>query len=406
MTRSEFLTEAKAMKMINDASVEDQDDFIQVDMSDTLIENIALDAPFFDFLMSKNRVFPTDSAEGAFRSVEVPAAARSQFATTEDGEDITNTSVDFDSIKYTSTVVARRIKVTDLLQSGSPDFDPMQYLREQALQDNYTAVDEGLFKVNQTNKFDGLFETSDNVTDLEGDFITLKDVQSAIQRILNHGGRPDGIIATGGAVDQLVASDDNENKKVYVNQADVILGKYSTQIMTPVGLVPLIVDPNANNRFRGDPAYKSDSVTIVDSSALEIAVQEEGISKPLGATGFADSELVGTFLRMGNLNPKKNAVIKGIGSSLDSQEIIFIVRDSVSDALLSNVEVEVTQTINSKSVVKTGLTNLKGEARIVINSQEDYSIEVTKTGYTDYDDDIDAGSSSIQEILLVKTVTP
>lgn len=401
MTKSEFLTEAQAMKLINDASVEDQTDFIQVDMSDTLIENIPLDAPFFDFLMTKGRVLPTDSAEGAFRRAEVPDEARSKFAETEDAEDITNTNVKFDSVKYTSTVVARRIKSTDLLQTGSPDFDPMEYLREQATQDNYTAIDEGLFTVSKPKKFDGLFETSNNVTNLNGDFVTLKDVQLEIRKILNRGGRPDGIICTGGAIGQLVASDDKENKKVYVNQAEVILGKYSTQIMTPVGLVPLIPDPNANNRFGKDPEYMSDSITIVDSSALEMAVQEDSISRVLGATGFADSELIGTFLRMGNLNPNKNAVIKGIGSSLDSQQVLFVVRHATSDKPLGNVTVTITQDINGNDIEKTQLTNLDGKVTMSVNSTLPYHVKLSKDGFTAYEEDVAAGSSSLQEPILV-----
>ena len=401
MTESEFLTEAKARKMINDASLADQEDFIQVDMSDTLIENIALDSPFFDFLMSKNRVLPTDSGEGAFRRVEVPEAARSKFAETEDAEDIANTEVSFDSIKYTSTVVARKIKVTDLLETGSPDFDPMQYLREQATQDNYTAIDQGLFTVHKPKHFDGIFETTNNVTNMNGDFITLKDVQLEIRRILNRGGRPDGIIATGGAIDQLVASDDKENKKVYVNQAEVILGKHSTQIMTPVGLVPLIPDPNANNRFGKDPGYMSDSVTIVDSSALEIHVQEDSISRVLGATGYANTELVGVFLRMGNLNTNKNAVIKGIGSSLDSQQVLFVVRHAVNDKPLGNVAVTTTQTINGSPIEKTQLTDINGKVTMTVNSTLPYHVKLSKDQFTDYEEDVSAGSSSLQEPVLV-----
>lgn len=404
MSQSEFLTEKRAMKLINEASVADQEDFIQVDISDTIIQNMPLDAPFFDFLKdTKNRVFPTDSAEGAFRRVEVPEEARSKFAETEDAEDIANIEVSFDKIKYASTVVARKIKSTTLLETGSPDFDPMDFLRQQATQDNFTAIDEGLFTVSQPKKFDGLFETSNNVTNMNGDFVTIEDVNLEIRKIMNRGGRPDGVICTGGALDQLVASDDKENKKVYVDKAEVILGKYSTQIMTPVGLVPLIPDANANNRFAKIPAYMSDSITIVDSSALEIAVQEGSISKELGATGFADSELVGTFLRMGNLNPNKNAVIKGIGSSLDSQKVLFVVRHASTDKPLGNVAVTTKQTINGHDIEKSRLTDIDGKVTMTVNSTLPYHVKLAKAQFTTYEEDVAAGSSSLQEPILVPT---
>jgi hypothetical protein len=80
-------------------------------------------------------------------------------------------------------------------------------------------------------------------------------------------------------------------------------------------MVPLIADPNINNRGNVKPAPLSDAVYIIDSEAIEIAVLEESISRKLGANSFADYELVGTFLRMGNLAPYRNAKIANIGKS-------------------------------------------------------------------------------------------
>lgn len=319
MSESEFLTIKQAEewveKLQNSASVADQDNFIPIDFSDTLTENITMQSPFYDFLVSKGRVFPTNSAEGAFRNIEIPMNARSKFSANETASDINNTDVSFTAPKYSTAVVARKIESTDMFQTGNPDFDSMEYLRESATQDNYTAIDEGLFNNHIPNKFDGIGETTENIIDCAGDPVTLPDVQKAVRKVMDRGGVVDGVIATGGAIEQLVASDDKNNQKVYPNgnNGQVILGKWSSQIMTASGMVPLIADPNINNRGNVEPEPLSDAVYVLDSRSVEIAVLSESMSKKLGASSFAESELVGTFLRMGNLAPYRNAKIANIG---------------------------------------------------------------------------------------------
>ena len=303
----------------NSASVADQDGFIPIDFSDTLTENITMQSPFYDFLVTKGRVFPTNSAEGAFRNIEIPMEARSKFSNNETGSDINNTNVSFTAPKYSTAVVARKIESTDMFQTGNPDFDSMEYLRESATQDNYTAIDEALFNLHIPNKFDGIGETTENIIDCEGEPVTLGHVIKAVKKVMDRGGVVDGVIATGGAIEQLVASDDKNNQKVYPNgnNGQVILGKWASQIMTASGMVPLIADPNINNRGNVEPEPLSDAVYIIDSRSVEIAVLQESISKKLGANSFAESELVGAFLRMGNLAPFRNAKITNIGYDED-----------------------------------------------------------------------------------------
>jgi|GEM_PF-3270711 len=400
-----FLTEQEATELFsnlqNDASVADSEDFIEVDISDNTYTNLLLQSPFFDFLKTKGRVIPTDSAEGAFRNIVVPEEARSKFSDNETASDIINTSVEFTAPKYSTTVVARRISVTDMFQNGNPGYDPMQVLREQATLDNYTAVDEGMFNKSIPNKFDGIGETTKNLINAEAEPVTMELLARGVRQVMNNGGRVDGIIATGGAVEQLIMSDDPQNKKVYPNSADVILGKWSTQVMTASGLVPLIVDPNINNRFLKAPSALSDAIFIIDSTAVEVNVLQDSISRVLGVSDFSDKELTGTFLRMGNLQPKRNAKIGNIASTDTLQSVIFNLTNSVSHALIAGATITVTQTINSVPITKTAVTDNNGRASINVNSEIDYSISIAKTGYTTYTHNYTAGGADSFDVQLV-----
>jgi hypothetical protein len=319
MTESEYITMEQAQEefksILNAASVTDQDKFIEVDFSDTLTENITMEAPFYDFLVTKVRVLPTTSAEGAFRDIVIPSNARSKISANETASDITNTDADFKAKTYGTAVFARKIKVTDMMQMGNSGFDTMEYLRENATQDNYTAIDEALFNTSVANKWDGLKSTTQNTIDKSGAKVTLDDLNKAVRLVMNRGGKVDGIIATGRAIEQLVVDDNPNNQKIYPNNADVILGKWSTQVMTASGMVPLIFDQNINNRSNTTPAAASDAVYIVDSKSIEINILNESISKPLGAADLSNAELVATMARMGNLAPYRNASIVNIGET-------------------------------------------------------------------------------------------
>lgn len=401
-----FLTDKEATELFrnlqNDASVADSGDFIEVDISDNTYTNLLMNSPFFDFLKTKGRVYPTESAKGKFRNIIVPEASRSKFSANETGSDISSTEIDYDAPEYSTAVVARKIAVTDMFQTGNPGYDPMQDLREQATQDNYTAIDEGLFKTHIANKFDGVEETTLNEVAMEGDTVTLQDVNNLIRKVMNNGGVVDGVIATGEAIFQLV-EDDTDNKKVYANKADVILGKWATQIMTPGGLVPLIDDFNINNRFLGAPAPNSNAIYVVDSRALEVNVLKDSISRVLGATDFSDSELVGTFLRAGNLAPGKTGALTGIGSAEStSMTVQFTVIDSVSEAAVVGATVTVTQTVNGTIIVKSVSTDDEGKAVVAVNTGVDYDLSVAKTGYTTYEETIDA--ADIEAAVTVELV--
>lgn len=386
----------------NTASVADAGAFVPVEFTDRLIEDISMKSPFYDFLVAKNRVFPTDYAKGAFRHVEIPSAGRSKFSANETASDITDASVSFQAPQYSTAVVARKIEATTMLQDGDPTFDAMAYLRESATLDNYSAVDEGLFKTHISNKFDGIGETSNNITDIGGRAVTLNDVDVAVQKVMDRGGVVDGIIATGGAIAQLVA-DDSDNQKVYANNGDVILGKWATQIMTASGLVPLIPDFNINNRGNTAPAANSDAVFVIDSSAIEVDVLHESVSRELGVASFADAELIGTFLRMGNLNANKNAVIKGIeGFSASDMTVVFtVLKASDHTTPISGAKVEVVQVVNGIDVTKSVLTGADGKASITLNGELGYDIKVSKTSYTTYTHTYAAGGSSAVTVELV-----
>ena len=400
-----FLTETEATELFsnlqNDASVADSGDFIQVDISDNTYTNLLLDNPFFDFLKTKGRVYPTDSTEGAFRNIIVPKEARSKFSANETGDDIINTSIDYSAPKYSTAVVARRIAVTDMFQNGNPGYDPLQDLREQATLDNYTAIDEGLFNTHIASEFDGIGETTQNVINAEGETASMEYVKRAVRVIMNNGGRVDGIIGTGGAVEQLISSDDHSNKKVYPNSADVILGKWSTQIMTASGLIPLIVDPNINNRFLETPDALSDALYFVDSRAVEINVLQDSISRVLGAADFSDKELIGSFLRMGNLQPKRNAKIENLASSDTIQSIAFTVTNSVTGLALAGVVITLTQTVNSVPITRTGVTDASGHVSLDVNNTIQYQIATAKTGYTAYTHTYAAGGDDTEAVQLV-----
>ncbi|UTB32727.1 MAG: carboxypeptidase-like regulatory domain-containing protein [Methanobacterium sp. ERen5] len=400
-----FLTENEAQELFlnlqNDASVATSEDFIQVDISDDTYTNLLLDSPFFDFLKTKGRVLPTDSAVGAFRNVVVPEEARSKFSDNETASDVTNTSVEFTAPKYSCAVVARRISATDMFQDGNPGYDPMQVLREQATLDNYTAIDEGLFNKKIDKKFDGIGETTQNLINAEAAPVTMEILQRAVRQVMNNGGRVDGVIATGGAVEQLITSDDPDNKKVYPNSADVILGKWSTQVMTASGLVPLIVDPNINNRFLGAPDALSDAIFVIDSRAVEANILQDSISRVLGASDFSDKELIGTFLRMGNLQPGRNAKVYNIASLDTAQSILFTLTNSVSHAAIAGAVITLTQTISGNAITKTATTDANGRASIDVNSEIAYSVSIAKTGYTTYTHSYTAGGDDAFAVELV-----
>jgi hypothetical protein len=400
-----FLTEKEATDLFsnlqNDANVADSGEFIQVDISDNTYTNLLLDSPFFDFLKTKGRVYPTDSARGAFRNIIVPKEARSQFSANETASDIVNTSIEYSAPMYSTAVVARRISVTDMFENGNPGYDPLQDLREQATLDNYSAIDEGLFNIHIANKFDGIGETTENLINAEGQPASMDLVKRAVRQIMNNGGRVDGIIGTGGAVEQLISSDDPSNKKVYPNSADVILGKWSTQVMTASGLIPLIVDPNINNRYLETPEALSDALYFVDSRAVEINVLQDSISRVLGATDFSDKELIGSFLRMGNLQPKRNAKIEEIASSDTVQFVILNVANSVSDAALAGVLITLTQTVNSIPITRTAVTDSYGRVSLDVDNTIEYAISAAKTGYTTYNHTYAAGGDDSQNIQLV-----
>jgi hypothetical protein len=400
---SKFLNEKEATELFhnlqNDASVADSGDFIEVDISDDTYTNLLLNSPFFDFLKTKGRVYPTESAKGKFRNIVVPEASRAKFSANETGSDISSTDIDYDAAEYSTAVVARKIAVTDMFQTGNPGYDPMQDLREQATQDNYTAIDEGLFKTHIPNKFDGVEETSTNIVEMEGETITLQDLNNMVRKVMNNGGVVDGIIATGEAIFQLV-EDDTDNQKVYANKADVILGKWATQIMTPGGLVPLIDDFNINNRFLDAPEPNSNAIYVVDSRALEVDVLKDSISRVLGASDFSDSELVGSFLRMGNLAPGKTGAITGIGSAEStSLTVQFTVINSVTEAPVSGAAVTVTQIVNGATIAKTVSTDADGKAAIAVNTGVEYALSVAKTGYTTYTDTISAENIEATETI-------
>jgi hypothetical protein len=400
-----FLTEKEVQEVFlnlqNDASVADGEDFIQVDISDNIYTNLLLESPFFDFLKTKGRVLPTDSAVGAFRNVVIPDNARSKFSANETASDITNTDADFTAPKYTNTVVARRISSTDMFQDGNPGQDPMQILREQATLDNYSAVDEGLFNHKEDKKFDGIGETTQNLINANSEPVTMDTLKRAVRQVMNNGGRVDGVIATGGAVEQLITSDDPDNRKVYPNSADVILGKWSTQVMTASGLVPLIVDPNINNRFTGVPDPLSDAIFVIDSRAVEANIQHDSISRVLGASDFSDKELVGTFLRMGNLQPLRNAKVYNIASLDTAQSILFTLTNSVSHAAIVGAVITLTQTINGNAITKTATADANGRASIDVNSEVAYSVSIAKTGYTTYTHSYAAGGDDAFDVQLV-----
>jgi hypothetical protein len=403
---SKFLNDKQTEEILelinaNTASVADAGDFVQVEFTDRLIEDISMKSPFYDFLVAKNRVFPTDFAKGAFRHVEIPASGRSKFSENETASDISTSAISFEAPEYSTAIVARKIEATTMLQTGDPSFDPMDYQRQSATLDNYSAVDEGLFNTHISNKFDGIKDTTSNVFDKEGSPITLDDIDLAVQKVMDRGGIVDGIIATGGAINQLVQSD-NDNQKVYANKADVILGKWATQIMTASGLVPLIPDFNINNRTQSAPDANSDAVYIIDSSAIEVDVLHESMSRVLGVQSFADAELVGTFLRMGNLNTYKNAVIKNIQSiSATDMTVVFTVEKSTDNTALAGVAITITQTVNGTVIAKTITTGSDGKASVVVNSELGYSISAAKTGYTTYTHSYSAGGDSAIDLELV-----
>lgn len=404
---SQFLNEKQTEELLeitNSATVEGAGEFVQVEFTDRMIENISLKSPFYDFLVSKNRVFPTDYAKGAFRDVEIPAGARSAFSANETGSDITGAALDFNAPVYRSAIIARKIAVSTMLETGDPSFDYMEYQRQSATQDNYSALDQGLFNTHQQNRFDGIKETTNNVIDKQGDPITLRDIDYAVEKVMNRGGIVDGIIATGGAIAQLVSADEG-NQKIFPDKAEVILGKWATQIMTASGLVPLIADPNINNRSNTKPADNSEAVYIIDSSAIEIDVQHESISRLLGATDFSDAELVGTFARMGNLNPYRNAVIKGIqGLTAKDVRIVFTVTDSVGGAAISGATVKVSQVVNGITLDKTATTGADGKAEITVNGELPYDLSVAKSTYTTYTATVTAANiSETKAVELVKS---
>lgn len=403
---SKFLNDKQTEEILelinaNTASVADAGDFVQVEFTDRLIEDITMKSPFYDFLASKNRVFPTNFAKGAFRHVEIPDAGRSKFSENETASDISTSAISFEAPEYSTAIVARKIEATTMFQTGDPSFDPMDYQRQSATLDNYSAVDEGLFNTHINNKFDGIGETTNNVLSKDGGNITIEDIDLMVQKVMERGGIVDGIIATGGAINQLVQSD-SDNQKVYANKADVILGKWASQIMTASGLVPLIPDFNINNRGQSAPAANSDAVYIIDSSAIEIDVLHESMSRVLGVQSFADAELVGTFLRMGNLNPYKNAAITDIAPlGATDMTVTFTVKKSTDESALVGVAITVTQTVNGTVIAKTITTDADGKASVAVNAELQYSISAAKTGYTTYTHTYSAGGSNAVAVQLV-----
>lgn len=405
---AKFLTEKDARKLFNNlhnadtASVADSGDYIDVDISDDTYDNLLLNNPFFDFLKTKGRVKPTDSARGKFKSVNVPKESRSAFSDNETASDIVETSVGYSAPIYSNCVVARKIYSTDMFETGTPGEDPMQTLREQATLDNFTAIDEGLFKEYKNKKFDGLDQTAVHQVEMEGDTVTLNNVNSLIRKIMGSGGVVDYVVATGEAIFQLV-EDDTDNKKVYANKADVILGKWATQILTPGGLVPLIADMNINNRFLEGPEANTNAVYIGDSRGIEVNVQKDSYSRVLGAVDYSDSELVGAFLRMGNLAPGKTGAMTGIGSQESiSLTVQFTVIDSVSEAAVAGAAVTVTQIVNGTTIAKTVSTDAEGKAAVAVNTSVEYDLSVAKTGYTTYEETIDA--ADIEAAVTVELV--
>jgi hypothetical protein len=199
-----------------------------------------------------------------------------------------------------ATVVSPKIKISDMFRLSEQGNNINTEIIAEYTQDINTAIDEALFNASNTNpttqnKFDGLRDVipQTNVIDLEGADFTPEAVQDAIQKVTDFGGIADYVTGTGNAIAQVISNDDDN--KIFNAGKETTVGRWSRQFLGSTGDIPMITNPNINNRaMNGSPS--ADEIYVGVSQSHEVRFLSRAFVKNLSESDLSETKQIASFV--------------------------------------------------------------------------------------------------------------
>lgn len=286
------------------------DGAIEIDYDAELERLTYMNSPAYGYLRTKIES-STDSYKVGFRVKEQKTDA----SFIAEGADIPahDPSIYTTKSQNMSTLVYP-IEISDLAQEGADVVDLMNDEITDGINDINQRKDKAILQGDSTadaNSFDGfstLFTT--NVTDLKKAQITLEDVDSLAQSILDEGGNPSAIFTTGAVARRL--KDLIFAKTTYNYATTQILGFNVVSYVSPAGnQLPIIIDPNIA------PAKDGDYLFMVDESSLRIKELMPPTVLDLAKTKLTTSKVIANYMTMYCRSEHKNGYITNINPKFE-----------------------------------------------------------------------------------------
>lgn len=255
---------------------------IEVDYNKDLVKNYFQQSPFYSYLKMKGRETATNSVEVGFRyktkknltkfmaeGAEIPAYAPGDY------------------MKKSQMVseLAYPFSISDKAAKGISLADLKQIEIEDGIGDIASTIDNTLLKGkatrtseadNDPNSWDGLNTLIDDASsserhavDLNNAQITLEDVDSLCQDLLNDGGNP-SLIVTTPAITRRLKELQYAQLRQY-NTQEIVLGYNAISYILPSGRsVPILPDENLTPYNSSGVAEQKQSLYLLDENSLYI----------------------------------------------------------------------------------------------------------------------------------------
>jgi hypothetical protein len=295
-------------------------DIIEVDYDEEIKTRLVTEAPFLRFLEEKGRIDSSDSAIIGWRN-----KSNKNFTQIipETGPVPAYGGKDWTVDKEVMRTFIYPVAVSMMSQMGNSAVD----LLDDDIQDGFADISarkdkEFLLGVNNAanpHTFNGIDAKAESTDDKAGRQITLEDVENMVDKVIAKGSTPDCIVTTA-RVNRQIVREQNEKQR-FVNQTEFITGHETFAMMTPVGVIPIIVDRNLatfdiNNNVQPN---SRDKLFVVDSKAVAGKSLMDITEFPLALTRPVHDSMLLTFTTFGISAPQKLGVISGIGNTVATE---------------------------------------------------------------------------------------
>lgn len=292
-------------------------DIIQPELEPELQNQVYLAYPFYTWMKSMGLVSGTRSNKPSYLK-KLTGGAGGFIA--EGGNLTSATDSTYDMLTGDMTTWNFGIEITDQMIKGGQDsiVDIVQQEIEDGMEAHYADVDNGMLTGDGTSyTMTGLQSlVTTNTENMNGDEITDKfQLDSMVQDIMDAGGRPSALVTSGNVKSQLesvlypnINISLTPKLNVGFQEGGVTFGYQATQYDSPVGPIPIIVDPHMPT------TTDQQRIIFPDARTLRLKYLQEPAIKNLAETKLTVPQVLYSFQSFYCRAENWNGQIYGIGT--------------------------------------------------------------------------------------------